>query len=63
MSKDDQAGNKAEELRGRAKEGLGKATDNEQWQAEGAAKKKTSQLKQAGEKAKEALTRNDKPGK
>ncbi|MFD6949666.1 CsbD-like protein [Nocardiopsis sp. TSRI0078] len=63
MSERDQARNKAEEFRGKAKEGLGKATDNEQWQAEGKAEKKTSKLKQAGENIKDALTGNDKPGR
>lgn len=63
MSAGDQARNKADELKGRAKEGLGKATDNQQWQAEGKAEKNTSKLKQMGEKAKDALTRDDRPGR
>ncbi|WP_047871879.1 CsbD family protein [Nocardiopsis sp. RV163] len=63
MSAGDQARNKADELKGKAKEKLGEATDNQQWQAEGKAEKNTSKLKQAGEKAKDALTRDDEPGK
>ena len=35
MSGSDKAKNKAEELKGKAKEALGDATDNEQWQVEG----------------------------
>ncbi|NYH53188.1 MULTISPECIES: CsbD family protein [Nocardiopsis] len=63
MSDRDQAGHKAEEFKGKAKEGLGKATDNEQWQAEGKTEKNTSKLKQAGEKAKDALTGDRKHDK
>ncbi len=63
MSAGDQARNKADEFKGKAKEKLGEATDNQQWQAEGKAEKNTSKFKQAGEKAKDALTRDDKPGK
>ncbi|WP_150238046.1 CsbD family protein [Nocardiopsis quinghaiensis] len=63
MSERDQARNKADEFSGKAKEGFGKVTDNEQWQAEGKAQKKTSKLKQAGEKIKDTLTGNGKPGR
>ena len=55
MGTDDKAANKAEELKGRAKEKLGDATDNEQWQAEGRAERAKGDLKQAGEKAKDAF--------
>jgi uncharacterized protein YjbJ (UPF0337 family) len=48
MGADEKFSNKAEELKGRAKEAVGDATDNEQWQATGA-------LKQAGEKVKDAF--------
>jgi uncharacterized protein YjbJ (UPF0337 family) len=54
MTADDKMSNKAEELKGKAKEGLGDATDNEQWQAEGKADQGKGNLKQAGEKAKDA---------
>lgn len=51
---DNTAGHKAEELKGKAKEALGNATGNEQWQAEGKAEKAKGALKQAGEKVKDA---------
>ncbi|GLZ33627.1 CsbD family protein [Lentzea sp. NBRC 105346] len=59
MGTDDKFENKAEELKGRAKETMGDATDNEQWQAEGKAEKAKGALKQAGEKVKDAF-RDDK---
>jgi uncharacterized protein YjbJ (UPF0337 family) len=58
----DEFKHKSEEFKGKAKEGLGRATGNEQWQAEGSAEKNTSKLKQAGEKIKDALTPDKKPG-
>ncbi|MEV4602818.1 CsbD family protein [Amycolatopsis sp. NPDC049253] len=51
----DKAENKAEELKGRAKEAVGDATGNEQWQAEGKAEQGKSNLKQAAEKVKDAV--------
>ncbi|ATY14234.1 MULTISPECIES: CsbD family protein [Actinomycetes] len=51
----DKAENKAEELKGRAKEAVGNATDNEQWQAEGKAEQGKGNLKQAAEKVKDAF--------
>ncbi|MBE1493277.1 uncharacterized protein YjbJ (UPF0337 family) [Amycolatopsis lexingtonensis] len=51
----DKLENKAEELKGKAKEALGNATDNEQWQAEGRAEQGKANLKQAGEKVKDAV--------
>ncbi|WP_434442441.1 CsbD family protein [Lentzea sp. E54] len=59
MGADDKFANKAEELQGRAKEAVGDATDNEQWQAEGRAERAKGSLKQAGEKVKDAF-RSDK---
>ena len=47
--------NKGEELKGRAKEAVGDATGNEQWQAEGKADQAKGSLKQAGEKIKDAV--------
>ena len=47
--------NKGEELKGRAKEAVGDATGNEQWQAEGKADQAKGALKQAGEKIKDAV--------
>ncbi|MBB1154130.1 MULTISPECIES: CsbD family protein [Amycolatopsis] len=54
----DKAENKAEELKGRAKEAVGNATDNEQWQAEGKAEQGKGNLKQAAEKVKDAFKSN-----
>lgn len=51
----DKLDNKAEELKGKVKEGVGDATDNEQWQAEGKADQAKGSLKQAGEKVKDAV--------
>ncbi len=59
MGADEKFANKAEELKGRAKEAVGDATDNEQWQAEGRAERAKGSLKQAGEKVKDAF-RSDK---
>ncbi|GGU70291.1 MULTISPECIES: CsbD family protein [Lentzea] len=59
MGADDKFSNKAEELKGRAKEAVGDATDNEQWQAEGRAERAKADIKQAGEKVKDAF-RSDK---
>jgi uncharacterized protein YjbJ (UPF0337 family) len=55
MGFDDKIENKAEELKGKAKERVGEATDNEQWQAEGQAEETKADLKQAGEKIKDAF--------
>ncbi|MDX8036402.1 CsbD family protein [Lentzea sp. BCCO 10_0856] len=59
MGADDKFSNKADELKGRAKEAVGDATDNEQWQAEGRAERAKADIKQAGEKVKDAF-RSDK---
>ncbi|GLY46395.1 CsbD family protein [Lentzea sp. NBRC 102530] len=55
MGADEKFENKAEELKGRAKEAVGDATGNEQWQAEGRAERAKGALKQAGEKVKDAF--------
>ncbi len=55
MGADEKFSNKAEELKGRAKEAVGDATDNEQWQAEGRAERAKADIKQAGEKVKDAF--------
>lgn len=47
--------NKAEELKGAAKEHIGDATDNEDLQAEGAAEKAKANVKQTVEDAKDNL--------
>jgi uncharacterized protein YjbJ (UPF0337 family) len=59
MGADDKFSNKAEEMKGRAKEAVGDATDNEQWQAEGRGERMKADIKQAGEKVKDAF-RSDK---
>ncbi|RSN17294.1 CsbD family protein [Amycolatopsis roodepoortensis] len=51
----DKAENKIDELKGKAKEAAGNATDNEQWQAEGKAEQGKANVKQAGEKIKDAV--------
>ena len=55
MSDTDKISNKAEELKGRVKEGIGDATDNEQLQGEGKVDQAKGNLKQAGEKVKDAV--------
>jgi uncharacterized protein YjbJ (UPF0337 family) len=57
MGTDDKARNKAEELKGQAIEGLGRATDDEDLEAEGRTDQAKSDVKQAGEKAKDAFKR------
>jgi uncharacterized protein YjbJ (UPF0337 family) len=55
MSGTDKAQNATESKLGEAKEKLGDATGNEDMQAEGAADKAKADLKQAGEKVKDAF--------
>jgi uncharacterized protein YjbJ (UPF0337 family) len=55
MATDDKIDNKSEELTGKVKEGVGRATDNESLEAEGKADQSTSKLKQAGENIKDAF--------
>ena len=55
MGFDDKAANKFEELSGAAKEKVGDATDNEDLEAEGTVEKAKANLKQAGEKVKDAF--------
>lgn len=55
MSESDKVSNKVEELKGRVKEGVGDATDNEQLQGEGKVDQAKGNLKQAGEKVKDAV--------
>ena len=51
----DKMKNAAESAKGKIKEHTGDATDNEDLQAEGQADKTKADLKQAGEKAKDAF--------
>jgi uncharacterized protein YjbJ (UPF0337 family) len=55
MGLDDKIGNKAQEAEGKAKQGVGEATDDENLQAEGKADERSANLKQAGEKIKDAF--------
>ena len=54
MSASDKASNKAQEVKGKVKETTGKAVGNEQLEAEGAADQTKGDVKQAGEKVKDA---------
>ncbi len=60
MSTADKANNKAEEVKGKAKETTGKAVGNERLEAEGTADQTSANVKQAGEKVKDAV-KNLKP--
>ena len=51
----DKAKDKAEELEGKAKQEVGKHADDEELQNEGAVDEAKGDLKQAGEKVKDAL--------
>jgi uncharacterized protein YjbJ (UPF0337 family) len=55
MSGKDKAHNKAQEVKGHGKEKLGRSVGNESLEAEGRADRKKGNLKQAGEKTKDAL--------
>jgi len=57
MGTDDKFENKAEELRGKAKEGVGEATDDPALAEQGRRDQSVSSLKQAGEKIKDAFKR------
>ena len=53
----DKTDNSMEQAKGRAKETLGAATGNEDMKHEGRAEQSSSDLKQAGEKVKDAFKR------
>lgn len=55
MGIDDKVNNKSEDAAGKIKEGAGRATGNERLEAEGRGEQATSDLKQAGEKVKDAF--------
>ena len=55
MGLGDKAENMKDDLVGKSKEGAGKVTDNERLEAEGRADQSKADLKQAGEKAKDAF--------
>ena len=54
VSTADKANNKAEEVKGKVKETTGRAVGNERLEAEGAADQTKGNVKQAGEKIKDA---------
>ena len=56
MSGEDKISAKVQEVKGEVKERVGGATGDEDLQAEGAADKTKSNLKQAGEKVKDAFS-------
>ncbi len=55
MSTEDKLSNKAQELKGKLKEGAGDATDDEGLESEGRADQTKGNLKQAGEKVKDVF--------
>ncbi|HEY4268399.1 MAG TPA: CsbD family protein [Galbitalea sp.] len=55
MAADDKVKNTAQDALGHAKEGVGKATDNPNLEAEGKGDQAEANLKQAGEKVKDAF--------
>ena len=55
MATDDKLRNQGEDLKGKAKETMGRATDDEELEAAGRADQASSSLKQAGEKVKDAI--------
>lgn len=55
MGAEDKISNKAEELKGKAKKGVGDATDDREMQAEGKADQVKGGIKQAGEKVKDTF--------
>jgi uncharacterized protein YjbJ (UPF0337 family) len=57
MGADEKFDNKAQELRGKVKEGVGRATDDEDLEAQGRADQMKADVKQAAEKVKDAFRR------
>ena len=55
MATDDKLRNQGQDLKGKAKESIGRATDDEELEAAGRADQTKSSLKQAGEKVKDAV--------
>ena len=55
MGLDDKLKNTAQNLQGKGKESAGKATDDERLEAEGKGDQVSANLKQAGEKVKDAF--------
>ncbi|MGB2571860.1 CsbD family protein [Micromonospora citrea] len=55
MGIDDKIGNASEEAAGKLKEGAGRTTDDERLEAEGRGDQTSANVKQAGEKIKDAF--------
>ena len=55
MATDDKLRNQGQDLKGKAKESIGRATDDEELEAAGRTDQASSSLKQAGEKVKDAI--------
>ena len=55
MATDDKLRNQGQDLKGKAKETIGRATDDEELEAQGRTDQAKSSLKQAGEKVKDAI--------
>jgi uncharacterized protein YjbJ (UPF0337 family) len=55
VATDDKLRNQGEELKGKTKETIGRATDDEELEAAGRADQGKANLKQAGEKVKDAI--------
>ena len=55
MASEDKTDNKIQELKGKAKESVGKAVGNERLEAEGKKDQTVGSLKNAGEKVKDAF--------
>ena len=55
MATDDKLRNQGEELKGKTKETIGRATDDEELEARGRSDQAKANLKQAGEKVKDAI--------
>ena len=55
MATDDKLRNQGEDLKGKAKETIGRATDDEELEARGRADQAGADLKNAGEKVKDAI--------
>lgn len=57
MGNEEKTGNKTDKVRGKAKEAVGKATGDDAMKNQGKRDQSKSDLKQAGEKAKDAFKR------
>ena len=55
MGTDDKLRNQSEDLKGKAKETIGRATDDEELEAQGRTDQAKADLKNAGEKVKDAI--------